>query len=267
MKKLSLCYSSVKKNYNKLYIKLTELKNLIDLEGLTEFVDILVVVQYSTSNASFNKNKINFVFSKKTGLSKSRNLVISESCSEYIWFLDDDSFPNISDLKSVLHTLESRKSDIYIGQVRCSDSKGHYKNYKRFRMGKLGLLRVNSIEIIINKKFVVNSGIEFNENLGLGTTNPASEENCFLLDLYNAGAEICYINKSIVSHPCKNVERQIRTKNNLNSIMLTKGFLANKVGGLIGLILMLYWQFRFFLIYKKASVFLNIAKGYLKGVK
>ena len=263
MKKLTLGFSTVIHNYERVNKALLELNDDILNAGLAESVCVLAVVQFAEQTHTAFEGGVKFVFTTESGLSRSRNRVISEAESSYFWVLDDDVLPTISDIQLVLKTLEISPVDICIGQIRCSERVGDYKDYSKSRAGKLGLLRVSSIEIVVSREFVLKAGVKFNEKLGLGSTNPTGEENCFLLDVYNAGAKIGFINEPIIAHPCFDEERIIRTQQNLGRIMVAKGYIARKVGGVNGLFLAMYWQLKFFVHYKRLSVLPAIAKGYL----
>ena len=262
MKKLTLGFSTVFKNYDGLYKLIRELKSHIVNDGLSQFVDILVVVQFADHEKSFSEEGSQVIFTTESGLSKSRNRVIEHCESEYFWILDDDVSPTVQDIKKILTSIEDKPTDICIGQIRCSDRVGDYKDYFKSRSGKLGLLRVSSIEIIVKKEFVKSQRIVFNERLGLGTPNPTGEENCFLLDAYHAGATFKFINDPIISHPCFDEARIVRTQKNLSGIMVAKGYIAREVSGISGFLLMLYWQVKFFAHYKRLTVLTSIPKGY-----
>jgi len=262
MKLITLGYSTVQSNFDRVYRSIKILKQLLVEANIDKFVDILVIVQFSNDEKSYEENGIRFVFTSKSGLSKSRNQVVMLCESEYFWILDDDVFPTASNVQKVLKYLVTRSFDIYIGQISCSDRDADYKNYTKSRTGKLGLLRVSSIEVIVKIDFVLDKKIIFNEQLGLGSRNPTGEENCFLLDAYHAGAKFKFINENIISHPCSNELRIVRGQNNLSRIMIAKGYIARKIGGISGFLLMLYWQMKFFAHYKRLTVLISIFKGY-----
>jgi glycosyltransferase involved in cell wall biosynthesis len=239
-----------------------ELEGRILNDDLSRLVDILVVVQFSEQEGLFLEGGSRVIFTTESGLSKSRNKVIDYCETEYFWILDDDVLPTIQDIKKILTSIEEKSIDIFIGQIRCSDRDGDYKDYSRSRSGKLGLLRVSSIEVIVKKDFVLDKKIIFNEQLGLGSRNPAGEEICFLLDAYSAGAKFKFINENIISHPCSNELRIVRSQNNLSRVMIAEGYIARKIGGISGFLLMLYWQMKFFAHYKRLTVLISIFKGY-----
>lgn len=262
MKILTIGFSTVYNNFETLQKKLVELNFQLIQSGVSDFLEILVVVQYSNQDTFLDFNNTHYIFTSDKGLSKSRNKILEESKSSNVWFLDDDVIPKVYDIKCILESINSKPADIWIGQIGCSDCFYDYKDYSKSRKGKLGLLRVSSIEIIVNRFFVLNAGIKFNEKFGLGTLYPIGEENFFLLDLFDFSPYIYYLNFKIIEHPCFEEKREFRTNQNLENILIVKGILARRIGGLTGLFLVIFWSFKFFYLYKKKFVVPYILKGY-----
>ncbi len=140
------------------------------------------------------------------GISRSRNRVIDTCKSTYVWFLDDDaSFDFGLIRRRLIGELQSTNIDIVLCQIGSLEKENEfYKDYG-FRNGcvsptRLQMLKASSIEVICRCKFLQKSGIKFDEKIGLGTDYPCGEEIIFLLDLFDQGAKIQYLNYPFVRH-------------------------------------------------------------------
>ena len=208
-------------------------------------VELLVLVQGTTGRSApaCNEGTVRVEFLDSLGLSHSRNAALQLSKGEFVWFLDDDVSINNEDLSWLTRQL-SDVSSIYIGQIKCSDCDGMYKDYTRTRKGKLGALRTSSIEIIAPKNKILSAGIRFNTAIGLGTRLPSGEENLFLLDSLQAGLTFTHLNHSIISHPCLLEERKPCNSWRNEGLVKSKGIIARHVGGVTGVALALWWGAR-----------------------
>lgn len=177
------------------------------------------------------------------GLSKSRNAALHYARGNHIWILDNDIVIDDEDVRWVIPRLTDNES-LYIGQIRCTDCDGLYKDYDRNRKGKLGALRISSIEIIAPRAAISTNGISFNTEIGLGTPYPSGEENLFVLDAIRAGLGISFLGKPIVGHPCLLEERKPSQTWTRKPIVQSKGIIARQVGGIAGLALLAWWGLR-----------------------
>ena len=195
------------------------------------------------------------------GLSKSRNLVLQSASGDFVWFLDDDVTVTNGSLEAISSV--GGDVDVLLGQIGCSDGPGFYKNYQRKAVLPFALLRVSSIELIVNRRKMLERNIFFDERLGLGAQYPCGEENAFLLDLYRSGARFEWLEQVIVYHPCGGSE--VRDYFRTESQMYARGVVASKFGFLRGGLLCVYWSLR--VLRKPASFKLvfSMLRGFLKG--
>ena len=96
------------------------------------------------------------------GLSKSRNAAIRAATGDYIWILDDDVSIEKHHIQVIQSALRDKPDHIHIGQIECSDCQGLYKDYSRSRKGRLGILRISSIEILAPIRRIRESEVVFN---------------------------------------------------------------------------------------------------------
>jgi hypothetical protein len=206
---------------------------------------VVLILQDSSEDEDIVVDSISIASRRETGLSKSRNLGIEMLSTDYVWFLDDDVIVSQKMYENVRRELDAKNSDVLIGQIQCSDCAGTYKNYeKRSFSKKSRALQVSSIEIVAKKLFVTKHGIKFDIKLGLGADYPSGEENCFLLDCISCDAEIHYSDRSFVSHPCADSSRNILEAWTRSGMPYSKGIIARRVGGVLGLVVLVKWILR-----------------------
>jgi glycosyltransferase involved in cell wall biosynthesis len=199
MKTLSIGIStvSIKKTQA---INLAE--NLIKLFKKDFLIEIVVLSQLEEQEIRYNLcNRIKVIHSSKKGLSQSRNDIIEELSGDYIWLLDDDVSVNNRTIDNIFNNCQKNYShDLIVGKIYCSDKESFFKAYKK-RRGYLGVLRTSSIELIINREFIINNALRYNESLGLGSKYPCGEENEFLIRCLNKGASCCFPDDIFILHP------------------------------------------------------------------
>ena len=116
----------------------------------------------------------------------------------------------------------------------------------------------SSVEIIASRKFIKQSKVKFSEYLGLGTKYPSCEENIFLLDLFDLGAEIIHIPEYVQKHP-----KVDRTKHFTNSnILFAKGVFCKRYNGFMGIILMFLWMCKSLIYGANFKDSFNLVYGY-----
>ncbi len=233
-------------------------------------VEVIVVMQrWSPVHQQLAESfrQVRFVWSETVGLSRSRNIAIDASNTPYIWLLDDDVDIVPEELSALIKMIESSKTTPSVYRVRVGCTECHESFYKRYdeksKVSKLSVLRMNSIELIICREFVVQNGIRFNSRIGLGTDFPGSEEIHFLLDVVEARGKFELVHKPFVYHSCTEGGR---LKVESDSIMEIRGATASRLGAW-GPFLVSYWGLRYLLRDKRISVVFSLIKGYLKGYR
>lgn len=130
------------------------------------------------------------------GLSVSRNMAISKARADICLISDDDEVfcPDLQE--KVLGAYQSYpEADVIIFKMENRKSR---LGEKAKKLKRLDCLKVASWQISFKSASVKNK-ILFDEKMGAGTNNGASEENKFLLDCYDAGLKIYYVPIEIAS--------------------------------------------------------------------
>lgn len=233
-----------------------------------ERVEFLILVQgANTHPEGINvPTHIRLVFLDSIGLSNSRNSALKLACGDFIWFLDDDISIEDQDIRWLIPRLTDLQS-IYVCQIRCSDCHGLYKDYSRNRKGKLGALRISSIEIIAPRLAIEHKGITFNSRIGLGTGYPSGEENLFIIDAIENGIDIIFLEKPVIGHPCQIEERKPALSWRNKAQVKSKGVIARQVGGTKGLALIVWWGIRASQYNRSLKGLAWIVQGYLTQMK
>ncbi|MEY0935245.1 glycosyltransferase [Providencia rettgeri] len=244
-KTLTLAISTIYKNLNNTLQYLETLPKIEDIE-------ILIICQLLDSNIEnlkhqkiiYNNEIITYYYNEK-GISNSRNRAIEKSSSKYIWFLDDDIKLNITEVDKLIEYLHNSQSDSELVKIGSLENDNEfYKNYNSRKFGlctnSVKLLQVSSIEIIVNKESIMNKKVFFNPRFGLGSDYPAGEENLFLIDLFEKGSTINFLDITPIRHTTLMTYRLKKTKEHY----LAQGYIASKFPFYIKFPLILRWSLR-----------------------
>ncbi len=251
---LAILISALGKNLSSVY-------NWISKDIINNVDEIIIVVQKKTDNkyiSLLKKIGCKIIIDDNRGLSRSRNICIDNCNSDFFWILDDDVYTNKANIDIIKKVISQNFCDVMTFRYSNSPKEKPYKKYKNLNiLNRINLLKVSSIEIVAKTSFVRKNNVRFNENFGLGSKYPSCEENLFLLDLFNKRAIIKHNPSIVVYHPKISSGYASYNPNS----MLAKGYICKKYN-LFGLLLFVFWNIKFFLKYKKASVVSNFVKGY-----
>ncbi|SMN01888.1 Glycosyl transferase, group 2 family protein [uncultured Candidatus Thioglobus sp.] len=182
----------------------------------TSFVIVNQLINLKKSNHTANN-----IFSyQEKGLSKSRNHALKKASADICLLTDDDiSYKENIEKIIIKAFLDNPKADIITFQVQTPDG-GQFKPYLKnsYWHNYRTLMGVSSCEVAFKRKVVVESGINFDEDFGLGAKYLSSEENIFLVDALGRGLKILYIPIPIVVHP-----NETSSDFNRNNIQYIKG--------------------------------------------
>lgn len=178
-------------------------------------VSVLVVNQSLNTILDSDYDHIKVINDKSYGLSRSRNLAIQYASKELLWILDDDvviaknAFDNI--LK--VYNLDDNVA-IMIYRIVLENG-SFFRNYKNLKVIKsiADLIGLCSIEMVLNKSYIQNYNLKFNENFGLGTDFPVGEEFLYAAQLFKAGAKIKFNDAAIVIHSSNHSAKDVMNPN------------------------------------------------------
>jgi hypothetical protein len=156
--------------------------------------DAIVVNQCnceSKKDILYNSHVVKYINTLDRGLSKSRNLAIKEASGEYCLLCDDDEI--LED--DYVYKIESGFSQIKDADIICFIVSRNDKEYfkRKLKINYLTSLHISSVQIVLNRKKILDSGIKFDEKFGAGSFNGSGEENIFLFDCLKKKLKVYYL--------------------------------------------------------------------------
>lgn len=131
------------------------------------------------------------ISTKERGLSKSRNMAISNSNADICLICDDDEILNNNYPECILKAFEDNPSaDVIAFQIADADKK--YKKRKT-KINYFNALKLASWQLALKRRNVIKKNIKFDESLGSGVSKAGGEENKFIYDCLRNGLEVIYV--------------------------------------------------------------------------
>jgi glycosyltransferase involved in cell wall biosynthesis len=171
--------------------------------GAFSGLNILVVNQISENlvlESDFPNVKVINSFEK--GISKSRNLAITNATGKILLIADDDvTYLGDFDQKIIDSFNQNQKASVICFQTKTTNNEP-FSNYKKevFWMNKKQVYWVLSIEIAVKGEIFEKEKIRFNENFGLGAQFQDSESLFFLRKVIHSNLNVLFSPKDIVIH-------------------------------------------------------------------
>lgn len=155
------------------------------------------VISFHDSN-----NKKIYISTEERGLSKSRNMAISNATAEICLIADDDLIYYDGYEESITNAYK-KYPDADLILFDFDEPNGIRKRKsvakKSGKLNYLQLLRGNSVRISFKLESIKKKGIKFNEYFGAGSKCfTASEDTLFLVSCYKAGLKIYYVDYKIL---------------------------------------------------------------------
>lgn len=230
------------------------------------FSKIVVVIQEAEADRKEVDGNISVYFSPTIGLSKSRNILLRNSETRWLWINDDDVDINFDHVEIVRKRIEGQGDGVtlFAGRIGCSDCLGMYKKYRFRWLRPLLFAQISSIEIIVDRDWCLKNDIEFDPQFGLGARFPTSEEPIFASDIVKSGGKIHDIEQIIVNHPCRNLRLSPEQSWKNRELTVARACVAARISGWRGLTFLLFGVFRSFISGRSlANSFLMITE-YMK---
>jgi len=253
---LTIGISTIKHNLNNL---LDEIR-IIQRE-LKSPVRFLIVSQRESVDEIIDVNDtVSLIKSTTSGLSVSRNIVIKNCSTTWLWFQDDDIHLDFENVDELYLKLNENKNDVILAKIGSLENQSElYKKYKFHDFHTwFNMLKISSIEIIVKMSFLSKNKLFFDEMFGLGAKYPCCEENIFMIDCYNSGAGFHYYPSVLCYHTTILESRNIDFEKNY----FAKGVFLKKIPLYISVPLIIKWTFKSNTI-DKGKIFLNLFKGFL----
>ncbi len=151
-------------------------------------------------------SNIRVINSFESGLAKSRNLALENAVGKILLIADDDVvFKEGFRIKII--DAYNKFPEATVINFTVENSNGSlikkYPSSTKTNLSIFDILNTSSIEITLNKKFIDETKIRFDENFGLGAVFEMGEEAIFLSDLKANQKQLVFEPQSIVMHENK----------------------------------------------------------------
>ena len=143
--------------------------------------DINSVNEYDYINKNGKICHVKFINTTERGLSRSRNMAISNAWGDICLIADDDEMFANDYEDVIINAYKDIKSDVIALGF-------HYKNRERnnftqrTKINWFNFLKICSVQISFRRDSITTNSIRFVENMGSGSGNGSGEENKFISD-------------------------------------------------------------------------------------
>lgn len=152
--------------------------------------------------AELNRPDFKVIKSNTRGLSRNRNIVLGEASAPLCLISDDDVSYTADQLSMVIESFDSHpEADIITFKYRSDTDHKFYPDKSFDLQHPIKGYFTSSIEIAFRRVRVIGSGVQFNEDFGIGGIFMAGEEDIFLNDLLHKGLKGIYLPEIIAYHP------------------------------------------------------------------
>lgn len=226
----------------------------------------ILIVNQTTEDCILKSNSKNVrvINSFEYGLSKSRNLAIKNAIGDICLLADDDVkyFKGINE--EILNSFTNNQEADIITFKMLDDKGREFKKYPKIIWhDKKSVINVNSVGIAFSKARIINSGVLFNPNFGLGATFPTADEYIFLRDALECGIKIYSEDKFILSHKYFSSGRDLGS----DKMVFARSAVLYKYSGILAYLkLMKYLFYGISANEIKVGEFLSKYKVGLKGI-
>jgi hypothetical protein len=157
----------------------------------------IVVNQCDNSGScqiKYLNNKVLWIDTLDRGLSKSRNLAISNSSCEFCLLADDDLVYVDNFADKILDQFRiNNDASVIVFIVEGIEKEFKKYHTKQRKLNLYSILKVSSVQIAFKRSDIVNNNIRFKEEFGSGSIFSMGEENIFLNDCLKSGLIIYFV--------------------------------------------------------------------------
>ena len=185
---------------------------MFPMQHFSEFT--ILVINQTTQDAMITSHyprvRVINVFEK--GLSKSRNLALTNAMGKLCVITDDDVVFKADFCNHIINAFNENATAALIS-FRVEKAPGVlYKKYPEGRLTATNMgnrLNIMSIEMVVNRNIVQQHKIQFNENFGLGAQFCMGEEVLFINRIYEKGLKITIEPRVIAMHFADDTDARI----------------------------------------------------------
>lgn len=224
-----------------------------------------LIIHQITNNVDYNDyiqtlpKNVRYIKSNTVGLSKSRNLAIENTNSEYLWIMDDDVEIHDSALIYVEDYLKKHPELSMVVVSHSHEEIEYLPGSKEQNINKISAASISSIDMIIKVSQI--EKIRFNDDFGLGAKYASGEEYIFACNLLDKGKKIIKTRKVCTYHPLISSGQDfystpIKLKTKLEMFKIANGFIKGN------LLYVLFCIKKMKIIYKNNAI-KNVIKSFI----
>lgn len=152
----------------------------------------------SIETFEYDGHKITWINSTQRGLSRSRNMALSNSTADICLLVDDDE-ELMPDYVQTIKEAFQRHPDATVIGFQAEGIEQTFKEYsdKETSVGYIRSMRMASVEIAFRRQHLADNNIRFNEMIGAGARYKMGEENTLLFNCLSCGLKIHYVPRPI----------------------------------------------------------------------
>jgi glycosyltransferase involved in cell wall biosynthesis len=165
--------------------------------------NILIINQSETTTLASEFSSVRIINSEDVGLSKSRNLAITNAIGKICVIADDDIVYQEEFLIRICNAYNKFPDAAVINFCAVNAGGKLMKKYPLIAKSNLSIfdvLNTTSFEMTFNNKVLDTSNVKFDENFGLGGVFEMGEEAAFLTDLRKKNKQLAFEPSIIVLH-------------------------------------------------------------------
>lgn len=243
------------------FVSKINIDNKCNYRVINQVFDIAIPYFYNSSATSFFKSV------NDRGLSKSRNLCLSDSTSDICLLCDDDVIyrNNLYDLLKEAYDY-FKDADIIVFKGKSMSSSRKFVDFGDHprRLGLFDLLKISSVLISFKRNSIKIKDIKFDERFGSGSMQfTAGEDNIFLIDCWKNNLKVYYYPNLILE---KKFENSLWFSGYNEKFFYTKGAVYYRMFGLLGCVFYLLFLIKKHSLYKEYFSFSNALLVGFKGI-
>lgn len=210
-----------------------------------------------------NGRHIKYICTTERGLSRSRNMAITNASAEICIFCDND-VEYLPDYEKTIMTEFQEHPDYDLIVFFIKRTRANSKPYFPFatRMGYITTLKVFSPEVAFRRQSLIDKGIKLKVEFGAGSQYAMGEENIFMYNCLQKGLKILYVPRQIAS---LRQEESTWFKGYTKKFFLDKGAIYYEMSHLFSGVLILQFALRKRHRYGQEMSFGNAVRYMLEG--
>lgn len=205
--------------------ELSFLEPMFPGRNISEF-NILIVNQTNTNTVlESDLPNVRIINSFEYGLSKSRNLALTNAIGEIGLIADDDVVYHPNFDREILNAFAKYRNAAMITFQFSNENnlpRKKYINRERQITSLKNELDISSCEMAIRMDAIQKNKVRFNEFFGLGAKFPSGEETIFLKEMLNQKLPVFHVCKVIGKHPQKSTGSQQENKGYIRGLSALK---------------------------------------------